>query len=226
MTIYIYIYPHYFCCYNLSCLAEILVQSRWDLWLTITERFLLLFTGQCERKAGPERWSCALQHRQQHWAEKRLEYHPSWGNLCEVMIMLSILEIFSNVHSSIWNLIYCCPPTVEVLWSNRVHRLARGSERKGGPRPLLSRALSGVWPQLHQHVLDTGEWTPAVKPMTNVAVIPQTINCLDMWSELYLYCISNVRLSILIILILNTFGLLILYSLKNISESRQDERKD
>lgn len=48
--------------------------------------------------------------------------------------------------------------TVEVLRSNWVHRLARGSERKGGAGPLLSGTLSGVWPQFHQHVLDTGEW--------------------------------------------------------------------
>jgi len=59
----------------------------------MTELFLVLFTGQWECKAGPERWSCSLQHRQQHWSEKCLEYHPSWGTLCEIIIMLRILKI-------------------------------------------------------------------------------------------------------------------------------------
>lgn len=47
---------------------------------------------------------------------------------------------------------------VEVLWGGRVHRLARGPQGEGGARPLLPGALPGVRTQLHQHVLDTGEW--------------------------------------------------------------------
>lgn len=47
--------------------------------VTDSQLFVLPFPGQWECQAGSKGWSCSLQHRQQHWAEKRLEHHPSWG---------------------------------------------------------------------------------------------------------------------------------------------------
>lgn len=49
--------------------------------------------------------------------------------------------------------------TVEVLRRHRLHRLARGLQRESGSGSLLPGALPELWAELHQYVLEPGEYT-------------------------------------------------------------------
>lgn len=55
----------------------------------------------------------------------------------------------------------CVCFAVEVLRCHRVHRLARGLQREGGSGSLLPGALPELWAELHQYVLEPGEYTTA-----------------------------------------------------------------
>lgn len=75
----VFIDPWWYC--RIFCLygPGWIIGLKWVICLTDSQLFVLLFPGQWECQAGSEGWSCSVQHRQQHWAEKRLEHHPSWG---------------------------------------------------------------------------------------------------------------------------------------------------
>lgn len=73
------------------------------------------------------------------------------------------------------NCVMCvCVFAVEVLRCHRVHRLVRGLPRESGAGSLLPGALPELWAELHQHVLEPGEYTLAAKCMVYLT-LPHTV---------------------------------------------------
>lgn len=150
-------------------------------------RRLMSSAGERERQAGFEGRPGPVQLRHQPGSAERLEHHPGRGRSktvyantglddssrqrrslkfkkksseAEGLIKKQRRSLSARLKSSrtAWTRsVRFVSSTVEVLWRDSVHRLARGPEGEGGPRPLLPGTLPELWAQRHQHVLEQGE---------------------------------------------------------------------